>query len=200
MTLLFVLGGCRGTKPPSSKVAPVAEETITKVVAILRGPGDDALVHQEGAALKATIARMAETSNGIKSVDDLARAGRRVSVEEILQAAQRERSLQDKISGELTRIAKNVDPSQPIDFGAAVVEAHCGGLKHELTTGKPPTVSDYTIYFVLELAESQIPTPPSKQIREVADSLIMVANDLYALTMKDEAARLAYVKEMCKIP
>ncbi len=144
--------------------------------------------------------KKAMTLKGIKSADDLVRAGKPVPVKEILQAAQRKWSLRNKISGELYRIASNIDPSQPLAFGAAVVEAHCSGLKRELATGEPFTARDYAIYLAIELAENQIPTPPDKQIGEAAKNLVEVARGLYALTRDDEAARRAYIKEMCKIP
>jgi len=191
MALLFAFSGCKKKPTPAE---------IDKVADILRGMEINGLRHQDDDALKATIERMVETSNSIKSVDDLARAGRGVPVKEILEAAPREQTLRDKIGGELNHLASKIDPPHSIDFGAAVVEAHCDGLKQKLATGRPSTAWDYTIHFAWALAKSGIPNPSDKQIGEAVENLAKIENELYALTLNDEAGRRAYVKAICRIP
>src|SRR5439155_18407949 len=104
---IFVFGGCRRTKA----VGPVAEEELERVVVILRKSGKDTLRHQNDAALKAAIAKRVNVSNSIQSLEDLARHGRGVSVNEILDAAPREQPLRNKIIGELNGIARDIDSS-----------------------------------------------------------------------------------------
>jgi hypothetical protein len=192
MALLFVFDGCQKKPPPPP--------SIDRVAAILRRMAINDLRHQDEVALKATIERMVETSKRIKSAADLERVGSGVSSREILDAAPRVQSLRNKFSGELNHLASNTDPSHSIDLGAAVVEAHCAGLKKRLATGKPSTAQDYAVYFVWDLVMSGIPEPSDKQIGEMVQNLARIEMELYVLTLNDEAGRRAYVKAMCRIP
>lgn len=198
----FVFGGC-GKKPPPGPIAetervilPIAQETERVILTLIK-PRGNTLIHQDDAAIKVAMQR-SEAANRINSIHDISRAGSDVPVEEILRSAKRKWSLREKIDGELTRIAKNVDPSDAIDFGAAVVEAHCGGLKQELETGEPSTAMDYTVHFAIAILKSRIPTPQGKGY-QIGEDLVKIATYVRDQS-EDEAAHRAYIKGACKIP
>lgn len=204
LLLPFVFGGCSRKPPPGPIVqeterviVPIAQETERVILTLIK-PGGNTLIHQDDAAIKVAMQRSV-AANRINSIEDISLAGSDVPVEEILRAAKRKWSLPDEIAGELTRIAKDVDPSDTIDFGAAVVEAHCGGLKQELETEKPSTAMDYTVHFAIAIVKSRVPTPRGKG-HQIGEDLVKVAAYLRARTENDEAARRAYIKGACKIP
>jgi hypothetical protein len=171
-------------------------------MAVLRRAAPATLPHQDDAALKA-IAQRLEASNRIRTVDDLARIGGDVSVNEISDSAKRGQALRNKIRGKLDGIVKDIDWPKAREYGwkagNSVAEAHCEGLKKELATRKPATLNDYTVYFVVALVQNELPTPPPQEILETAENLVTLANYLNALTVNDEAARRGYVKAACNI-
>lgn len=58
--VLIVFGGCGACKQATRKGGPIAEELIERVVPIVRGSGDNILVPQEEAAIRAAIRARAE--------------------------------------------------------------------------------------------------------------------------------------------
>lgn len=126
----------------------------------------------------------------LKTVDDVAKAGLDMPVEQLMRAARKRAAYE---------IDLDITYREVLDAGVAVQDAHCDGLKKELVTGSPTTFPEYITLLIYHYASAQIPQPPAQELREQARHLVAAASALKMLMIAKPIDYRASIVRACQM-